>query len=141
MVYNFPYRFCLKRNYKKCNDSNCSICIFSCKNYQIYLTEKFIFPFIFLSSCNSQFAIYWNLCGNCNFFLIVQSKDIKSWILRHIYDIKSFVKFFFFHFPLLEHILWFHLYSIFFFINHFLKFVFLKNFKILSYKLNTTSIS
>ena len=50
-------------------------------------------PIISVSSCSSKFVIYLIFCKYCKFFYIGQSKDIKSRILRYIYDIKSFVKF------------------------------------------------
>ena len=93
LVNNFKFPFRKSFCYNSCQISNCNICIFSNKNHNIFLTERFILPIFTNSDCSSENVIYLIFCSFCRFFYIGQSNSIKNRIYNHINDIKKFKPF------------------------------------------------
>lgn len=93
LVHNFKFPDSFKNNYKKCEDLNCKICIFSNSDFKILVKDQFFLPIWNFSSCDSLNCIYIIKCKLCNFFYIGQTNCIKKRIYKHLYDIKNFVPF------------------------------------------------
>ena len=93
LVHNFKYPYIKSFSFKRCENLDCKICLFSNVNEKVSLTNNFILPISCESTCHSKNLIYIIYCSFCNTFYIGQSKDIKKRIYKHLYDIKKFIPF------------------------------------------------
>ena len=93
LVNNFKFPYRKSFSFKNCQTKNCNICIFSYKNHNIFLTERFILPILTDSDCFSENIIYFIYCNFCNTFYIGQSNNVRNRLYNHINDIKNFKPF------------------------------------------------
>ena len=91
-VHNLKNDSIKKTNFKKCDNDNCKICLYSNNDYYLNL-NNFILPILDNSNCKTTEAIYIIKCKLCSTYYIGQTSNFYNRLLKHIYDIKSFIPF------------------------------------------------
>jgi hypothetical protein len=90
MIHGFKQNQTKKCFYKKCEDINCLVCIYSSNFYFIKINDLFL-PIRNNSSCDSVGIIYIICCFKCNYFYIGESgRTVKDRIYEHLRNIKNF---------------------------------------------------
>ena len=90
-VHNFKFNKNITCQYKKCNQSDCNLCIFANTQKYIQLKNNFTLPILNFGNCSSKYVIYIIHCKFCSAFYIGQTKDINQRIKSHLRNIKNFV--------------------------------------------------
>jgi hypothetical protein len=91
LVHNFKFNKNITCQYKKCNQSDCNLCIFANTQKYIQLKNNFTLPILNFGNCSSKYVIYIIHCKLCSAFYIGQTKDINQRIKSHLRNIKNFV--------------------------------------------------
>ena len=92
LINDFKLNKSIHFKYKKCNNTNCTICKFSL-NYHFFNCRNLMLPFKSHSTCHSLGIIYIIFCMKCKLFYIGESeRSVKKRIGEHINKITFFKK-------------------------------------------------